>query len=245
MAFVSIARVYLSFTFYVNAFHIETFAETISLSMAPNDHLKTTCLSCEEHHHKIHDYLLHFLGCIEISQEASFLEDDDHPVWTAGVEHHFDQALSREIHPLIQGRIQILRDQSLQDSRKQRQKWADNCRSELRRVRFLRATLAKIKKDKHLITRIKESGKAWRACEEEYGHLKNISKVRERRQAHRKPPGPSPRTFKQPDPPLRNAPNHEVGKDVNVPIIQFENCRPTNVNGEQVWGQISGSENHH
>lgn len=196
----------------------------------------STCLSCEEHDHNIHDYLSHFLGCTEIGERASFLEDDTHPVWKAEVRYLIDQQRKKWDQSTMyqeQGRVEStpkeieeveeIEKNALEASRAKREKWAENCRSELRRIRFIRATLAKSKTDEHLVIHIGNSGTAWRQCDEVYGYKRNIKTVRKWRESNKKLPGPGPRAFKVPDPLLPTA-EYETGKDVNVPIIAFNDC---------------------
>lgn len=46
------------------------------------------CLSADAHSDNITDYLVHFLGCIEIAERFAFLTDKDYKVWTDEVRHH-------------------------------------------------------------------------------------------------------------------------------------------------------------
>lgn len=133
--------------------------------------------------------------------------------------------------------------QALMEVFGKRYKWAGNCRSGLRRIRFLRATLARSTTDQHLTEAIERSGRVWRDCNSDYGYIRNIGNVRRWRQDN-KPHGPNPRPFKEPDLLLEQVP-YDAGKDVNVPIIDFRDWQPADVDAYSgtYMGSISGPKN--
>ncbi|KAI1086348.1 hypothetical protein F5B19DRAFT_163230 [Rostrohypoxylon terebratum] len=148
-----------------------------------------TCLSPDDHGCDIKDHLLHFIGCIKIKDRDTFFKFD-HPIWKQEFEHQ-------------KGHFCLEDGKAEATTRRKRESWKDDCEGELRRISFLRKTLAADKKDKHLIKAINSSRQSW--------HKKNGRDVIE-----------SPDDTEELD-------VYEPEKDINAPIIRFEGGKGADV----------------
>lgn len=118
------------------------------------------CLSAEPHINNIKEYLLHFLGCIEISDRSRFLNDELHDVWLFDIQHHIDSGKSE--------------DAARASSKKKREKWKTGCLSELRRIKFLRTKLREDDEDRRLVLNLEDSSKEWRESQQFEEGIKKI-----------------------------------------------------------------------
>lgn len=186
----------------------------------------STCLTSNDHGYDIDDYLSHCLGCLDYWERSNFFNADN-KIWTKEVKHYMDLGKTRS------------EAQTLSDEK--RSQWEKNYRKELRRIKFLRQTLEKDDKDKHLMDKIKSSGMGWRASKE---YEDNIEKVRIWR---------SDKGLKNGSPELQSPGTANIGQqetthkgeydpewDINAPVIQFEGGKLKNVDRSQYNG-ISGS----
>lgn len=175
-----------------------------------------TCLNTDPHHDIIEDHLLHFLGCIKFHERDDFLNSDDYPVWTS------------ERKYLQQNRSKSEQEARTQ-AREQRERWKLDCESELRRISFLRVLLETDNDDKHLVECIKISGQDWK----DSALYKDDTQSTKRKD---RPRGNSIKTLEY-VPVNSQQQEYRLERDVNVPIIQFENGGPKEVEDKGViWG---------
>ncbi|KAI0835885.1 hypothetical protein F5Y06DRAFT_298986 [Hypoxylon sp. FL0890] len=139
-----------------------------------------TCLSSEEHDSDISDHLLHYLGCIKISERKKFFTTK-HDIWKREVEH-------QEKH------LGLRRQEAEEMTKRKRESWEKDCKSEERRIDFLRNTLRQDTDDKHLVRKVDNSLANWRRKK---GRLI-----------------PSPLHVETED--------YKPEKDISAPIIQFD-----------------------
>ncbi|ETS74206.1 hypothetical protein PFICI_14072 [Pestalotiopsis fici W106-1] len=178
-----------------------------------------SCLSAEPHEENIKEVLLHFLGCLKISERHDFLEDEAHPVWSFEAKHNKGENVT-----------------------KKREKWRANCLNELRRIEFLRE---KLKDDgdedeRQLVSNIERSRKEWKRSPE---YKEGIQMVEEWRRATPEDSG----TFKPSGSPVNVKPEsvqdkYIPEKDVNVPIIKFKDGEPDDFKldkkNKKIWGSF-------
>lgn len=108
-----------------------------------------TCLSPDPHENNIKDHILHYLGCVEISERNKFLQT---PVYVLSDEEI--GGTSTTARPERNHQIGVID--------KQKEAWKENCLSELRRIAFLRSKLEEDEEEKRLVENINKSRKAWR-----------------------------------------------------------------------------------
>lgn len=175
-----------------------------------------TCLNTQPHHDIIEDHLLHFLGCIEFHERYDFLNSDDYPVWTSECRYLQQKKLKSE-------------QQAKTQAREQRKRWKLDCESELRRISFLRSRLESDDDDKHLVKCIEESRCYWKGSDMYKTGIESVKRWKDRPRGH---------NIKRPE--FVKANLHQEGyrleRDVNVPIIQFENGEPKQVEDGVIWG---------
>lgn len=119
-----------------------------------------TCLSAELHVGNITDCLTHFFGCIDISDRSRFLNDELHEVWLLDVQQHIDSGKSE--------------DEARAASRAKREKWKNDCLSELRRIKFLRTRLGDDDEGKRLVSNLEDSSKGWKESQQFDKGIKKI-----------------------------------------------------------------------
>lgn len=183
-----------------------------------DDEVQSTCLSPEDHDKNIKDHLLHFLGCIKISDRDRFLKDPEYPLWKCETSHN-EELIKKEKEYAANTEGSVTNEAKKRSERK-REAWESECQSELRRIDFLRSTLAKNDNEKHLVEKIEESRKAWRHSP---AYRNNITKV----QKWRKKNHPETETHGGKDEGDEESEcivtkDYEIEKDVNVPFVQFE-----------------------
>lgn len=176
-----------------------------------------TCLNTHPHHDIIEDHLLHFLGCIEFHERYDFLNSDEYPVWTSE-RQYLRQKKSKS-------------DQEARtQAREQRERWKFDCESELRRISFLRARLETDHDDKHLVECIKKSRHDWEGSAMYKTGIESVKRWKDR------PRGHSVKRLEYVKANSRQQ-GYRLERDINVPIIQFENGDPKQVEDKGViWG---------
>lgn len=204
-----------------------------------DDDSRTTCISPDCHDENIKDHLLHFLGCIEISERHSFLNDPEYKLWKQETKHW----ITKLQH--VENRDKKLTDAEIEHearntSKAKRETWRDDCLSELRRIDFLRFKLKGDQQEKHLVDCVENSRNAWRESEEFKDNIHRVNAW----SAGRRKYTPQPYEI-----PMKESvdKSHEPGRDVNAPFMQFEKGElsqgvfaPTNetLNGRQaIWGE--------
>ncbi|OTA98762.1 hypothetical protein M426DRAFT_17086 [Hypoxylon sp. CI-4A] len=169
-----------------------------------------TCLSHDNHDNNIKDHLVHYFGCIEISERSDFFTDHN-SIWAREVEHQktYFGRNSDEARDIVE---------------KKKKSWKSDCRNELRRIGFLRKTLSTDKDDSHLVDKVCESAVAWRHSPYFREGRRNYRPTRRQRTEF------SP----LPDDDI-NIGEYDPAKDVNIPIIQFKDGKPDNIDDTRVW----------
>ncbi|KAI0006728.1 hypothetical protein F4779DRAFT_549192 [Xylariaceae sp. FL0662B] len=176
---------------------------------------KLTCLSAENHDCDIKDHLMHYLGCIEIRDRDGFFEHTN-PLW------------NREINHLIKLKKDPVKARRIVEGK--RESWMSNCWSELRRIAFLRKTLANDSDDNHLVQQIEKSRRLWY----DYCQNKNQNICEGRQDKHTRTPflvEAAIEVGKRDEP-------YEPEKDVSVPIIQFKDGDGVDDMDERVWNSF-------
>ncbi|KAI2780008.1 hypothetical protein F4815DRAFT_166294 [Daldinia loculata] len=173
-----------------------------------------TCLSSDEHGCDIKDHLLHYLGCIEFCDQAEFFTPGFR-IWKQEAKHQ------QEVLHHSSEKAKELTEQK-------RKSWEDDCKNELKRIGFLRKQLSKDSKDKHLVDRVEESLDAWRKCSE---YENNIESVRQKRRDKGKGSSSTPSEASRDE-------DYDLEKDITVPIIQFNDGKPYEVEGRGVWNKF-------
>lgn len=160
-----------------------------------------TCLSAENHDFDIKDYMLHFLGCLEIWEKEAFFTNDN-PLWREEIKHQKTLGNSaKKAEDIVNAK---------------QQSWKSNCESELRRIDFLRKTLARDEDDKHLVEQLEKSLASWRSSTSYKGNIKAVRDWRERQ-------GKNKSRSADVEINIKDIGIYEPEKHVNIPIIQFKN----------------------
>lgn len=195
-----------------------------------------TCLSPDAHGDNIKDHILHFLGCVEISERNRFLNNSSYVPFE-------DNSASGATTTV----------QSRESQAKIREAWRQDCESELRRIAFLRSKLGEDEKEKHLVQRIEESCKAWKNSKEYNKYLPRVKSWRSGLNTAKKtrsegendswPADLSEEVLKE-----ASKKAYNPGLDVNTPFMLFEKQGDTSsvyrpVDEEQdpqnaVWGHF-------
>ncbi|KAI2465954.1 hypothetical protein F4781DRAFT_371588 [Annulohypoxylon bovei var. microspora] len=149
-----------------------------------------SCLNPIDHSCDIKDHLLHYLGCIKIEERDEFFKST-HNIWKQELEHQ-------------KNHFSLDDDKADEVTRRKRESWEDDCRSELRRINFLRKTLAGDKKDNHLVKQV------------------NSSRTRWQKKKNRNVTNSTAEETERVD-------EYEPEKDISAPIIHFENGRGADV----------------
>ncbi|KAI0165246.1 hypothetical protein GGR52DRAFT_575337 [Hypoxylon sp. FL1284] len=178
-----------------------------------------TCLNVEEHGCDIKDYMLHYLGCLKMCEREEFF-DESKALWREEIEHQKtlcgDPARAEEI------------------VKAKRQVWESNCRSELRRIDFLRKTLARDEDDQHLVKQLSMSSHRWRHSRRRCPSKDSINDVYGCPKSQDKPGSSAPNSGSE------ESTAYEPEKDANVPIIQIENGEGVEIPTEdgRVWNEF-------
>lgn len=177
-----------------------------------DDTIPLTCLSSEDHEDNIKDHLIHFLGCIEISQRGNFLNDDGYPLWANEREHQLKKYKGKATVKEV--------EEETRRTRRKRERWKSDCQSELRRIAYLRKKLKEDEKGaSHLVTLLEDSSKQWRESETFQNNIEEVKKWR------KGPDGSddsddSPGQLYKPIEDIENT-KYESEKDINVPFMYF------------------------
>ncbi|KAI1750536.1 hypothetical protein F4782DRAFT_247862 [Xylaria castorea] len=120
-----------------------------------------SCLSVDPHDDHITDPVLHYFGCLEASERASFF-DPESPHWTGEIHGHINAGL-----PLSVAETK---------TEQKREIWKKDCFNELRRISLILNALAKDKRKSHLLRNVETSRNAWRSSKE---YQSGIQRVRD------------------------------------------------------------------
>lgn len=174
----------------------------------------TTCLGEEPHDANIKDVLLHFLGCVEYSERDRFLNDDNYILW----ENESRRLMKLGLDP----------DTSRKLSRKKRVECAEECRTAVQRVVFLREQLRSDPIQEHYVKSIENSAQSWKTSRD---FEENIEHVRAWRASQGKALGKIPDYQSQVV--SADAP-YELERDVQVSLMRFEDSKPLDYIHEDV-----------
>jgi hypothetical protein len=149
-----------------------------------------TCLSPDEHKNNIRDPILHYLGCVDISTRNEFLS----------------------IPSNVQQNTSTDKQKNTSTDEQQKVEWRKDCLSELRRIAFLRSKLKEDKEEQHLVDKIDESRKAWKASKEYTDGIREIQKWRRRPESSIKEPEVSETAY-------------DPARDVNTPFMLYKKSK--------------------
>jgi len=137
--------------------------------MGAGEHdVQPTCLSDHEHNRTIQNHVLHYLGCIEICERDRFF-DDDNALYRIEVEQVYsrllkesksDQEYSRKTKD--EKKDEGLETQAKKIVKEKLQQWQNACDTEIRRIKFLRARVAKDQETRRLVQNLEASVTAWK-----------------------------------------------------------------------------------
>ncbi|KAF5013258.1 hypothetical protein FDECE_733 [Fusarium decemcellulare] len=121
---------------------------------------RPTCLSSEEHDDNISNHLLHYLGCIEVSQRKDFFATSN-PIWEKDIERQLQRlkSLKKAVHKHEE-------DQIRENVRDKRDKWKKECERDLRRFTLIRRCLETSEEEPRYVEAVTESLAMWRASEQ-------------------------------------------------------------------------------
>jgi hypothetical protein len=186
------------------------------------DESKCTCLSADNHDNNVKDHLLHFLGCIEISDRYAFLNDPEYPLWSNETEYVAKDRMKKKTsepknksESPDQATVEAAKIQTV----KKQSAWRSECQSELRRIDFLRRILRDDEDEKHLVEKIEESRKSWENSPVYRSNIENVKKWRRDRNTTKYKA--QDKTYEDPDRTIARQ-DYKPEEDVNVPFIQFE-----------------------
>jgi hypothetical protein len=143
------------------------------LKMVAGEHdIRPTCLSDHEHIRTIQNHVLHYLGCIEISERDQFFDVDN-----ALYNFELEQTSARLLRESNgdQGDRRKSRDSEKDKGVEQEAKriveeklhgWRNACQTEMRRIGYLRARLAKDQETRQLVRELEASVTKWKASDE-------------------------------------------------------------------------------
>ncbi|KAF4949506.1 hypothetical protein FSARC_13450 [Fusarium sarcochroum] len=163
---------------------------------------KPTCLSSDRHEDNISNHLLHYLGCIELTERETFF-DETNEVWENEIQHQLERSNSEN--------SKTSRDEVYDQVHSKRKKWQKECHKDLRRFAFIRKCLEDPEKgEPHLVEAVNKSLRAWRNTPEYQKGIQDVKRWSNR--PHYDHPDPNP---------IRDEDYHP-NRDLNVHIIRYK-----------------------
>jgi hypothetical protein len=150
--------------------------------MVAGEHdVRPTCLSDHEHIRTIQNHVLHFLGCIEICERATFF-DVHSELYEFEVQHVYERLLKskgKQEYRQLAGGKEIdaeIRKEAEDNVKEKLKQWEKACTTEVRRIQYLRALLAddEVKETRQLVRDLVASGVKWKTSQE---YKENLPKV--------------------------------------------------------------------
>jgi hypothetical protein len=142
--------------------------------MVAGEHdIKPTCLSDWEHDSAIQNHVLHYLGCIEIGKRETFYEENS-DLWKRELENELGRQKKESKDPQRDGGLETA--EAIIKERLQR--WQEACGTEVRRIGYLRALLAKDKEVRHLVDYLEKSRDEWEKTPEFKKGLQEVKRWR-------------------------------------------------------------------
>ncbi|KAI0190396.1 hypothetical protein EV127DRAFT_90805 [Xylaria flabelliformis] len=120
-----------------------------------------SCLNVDPHDDNITDPVLHYFGCLEASERASFF-DAGSAYWAGEIQRHINAGLPHSVAETKTG--------------KKREIWKKECFNELRRISLILNAFAKDNRKSHLLRNVEASRNAWRSSKE---YQSGIQRVRD------------------------------------------------------------------
>lgn len=164
-----------------------------------NHDIRPTCLGDQPHDNAILDPVLHYLGCIEVSERTEFYHLD-HKFWADEAKYETDRKVAalwqkvKKSNPdavPTQDQLSQAKRDAENDVKKKMKEWVELCKAEERRIDYLRETLAGDPDESHLVEQVIESRSKWKASTRfKKGHLE-VQKWRQSRKAERNPDQPA------------------------------------------------------
>lgn len=176
-----------------------------------DDESRTVCLSPDCHDENIKDHLLHFLGCIEISERHHFLNDSEYKLWNQETKHWITKLQQSGDNKTDED----IKREAREKSQTKREAWRDDCLSELRRIDYLRFQLKQDQQEKHLVECIKKSRDAWKKSKEFKENIRVVEAWNDKRRKYNSKEYEKPRDESVYE-------EYMPSRDVNAPFMQFE-----------------------
>ncbi|KAM0545976.1 hypothetical protein ACHAPJ_011088 [Fusarium lateritium] len=154
-----------------------------------------TCLSSDNHEDNISNHLLHYLGCIELTEREKFFTDTN-PVWEKEIQHQLQPPTTEEEEKAIRDKVN-----------RKREKWQKECERDLRRFALIRKCIAK---ESNLVDSVSESLGAWRKTPEYQEGIEQVKRWSKR--LH----------YKYPNLKTLRDESYHPDKDLNVHIIRYK-----------------------
>jgi hypothetical protein len=140
--------------------------------MVAGEHdIRPTCLSDLKHGCAIQNHVLHYLGCIERRQQETFYEQNS-DLWKKELENERQRQKTESQDPQRDGALETAEVIVT----KRLQAWQQACETEVRRIDYLRALLAKDKDEevRQLVHNLEKSRGEWRNTGEYQSGLQNV-----------------------------------------------------------------------
>lgn len=188
-----------------------------------NDKSRTACLSPDCHDENIKDHVLHFLGCIEISERHDFLNESGYKLWEQETKHwvtKLQQVEDEKTTEDVKHTVEDIQREAKGESERKRKAWRDDCLSELRRIDYLRFQLKEDEQEKHLVDSVERSKAAWKESTEFKDNIHGVESWFASRRKYTWKEYEEPRDEKEYTP-------YEPSRDVNAPFMQFEKPDPS------------------
>jgi len=140
--------------------------------MVAGEHdIRPTCLSDSEHNGAIQNHVLHYLGCIEISQREKFYETNI-ALWRKDVDVEF-RRIMRESKDGQENEVLKTAESNVTE------RLQKACETELHRIDYLRALLTNDEEAHQLVWDLEISRARWRSSKEYKSGLQDVKKWRE------------------------------------------------------------------
>jgi hypothetical protein len=142
--------------------------------MVAGEHdIRPTCLSDLKHDCAIQNHVLHYLGCIERRQQEKFYEKNGE-LWTKELENEKERQKRKPKDPQRDGASETAED--IVTNRLNG--WREACETEVRRIDYLRALLAKDNEVRHLVDYLETSRNGWKNTDDFIKGLEEVKRWR-------------------------------------------------------------------
>ncbi|TRX96420.1 hypothetical protein FHL15_002692 [Xylaria flabelliformis] len=118
-----------------------------------------SCMSIDPHDDNITDPVLHYFGCLEASERASFF-DAESSYWAGEIQRQINAGLPHS--------------EAETKTEKKREIWKKECFNELRRISLILNALAKDNRKSHILRNVEASRNAWRSSKEYQSGIQHV-----------------------------------------------------------------------